>query len=357
MLLTMAAALSLPSGATARTAPPGWLGVTVDGPVTASSTGEWRRMPSAGVESVRSAFRWAVMQPERDGPIDFTITDAIVAAATARGLSVLPVVQQPPAWAAVTPGDRASPPSDPPAVRRIFSALAERYGRTGSFWAERPDLPRLPIRAWQVFNEPSMLVFWSEQPFADRYVATLRAAASGIRRTDPGAKVILAGLTNVSWKDLRKIYRAGGRGLFDAVAVHPYAKQPESVMRVIEKVRGTMDRAGDRRMPIWLTEFSWAGAKGRADSHALFDATPRQQAWRLGEFLRRLTAAREALRVQRAYWYTWQSVEGSREFDYTGLRRIRDGRAVTTPVMSVFTRWARKLQGCRKVAADARRCA
>ena len=39
------------------------------------------------------------------------------------------------------------------AVDAIFRALVGRYGPAGSLWAERPELPRIPIRAWQVFNE------------------------------------------------------------------------------------------------------------------------------------------------------------------------------------------------------------
>ena len=355
--LVLLAALALAArAAAARTVPHGWLGVTVDGPMTAADAQEWDRMPGAGVESARVAFRWALLEPEA-GALDFAPADAVVAAAAARGIGVLPVVQEPPAWASVIPSDPASPPGDPEAVRALFAALVGRYGPAGSFWAERPDLPRLPIRAWQVFNEPNLPMFWSEQPFGDRYVATLRAAAAGIRGADPGAKVILAGLTNFSWKDLRQVYRAGGQGLFDAVAVHPYSKEPVYVMRIIRNVRRTMDRAGDRRMPIWVTEFSWAGAKGLAERHALFDATPRQQAQRLDAFMGLLTAARRELRIQRAYWYTWLSVEGTREFDYAGLRRVRDGRHVAAPVMAVFRRWARRLQGCVKTPGDARRCA
>ena len=351
-------ALALPAQAgAARQVPPGWLGVTVDGPMTAADAPEWDRMPGAGVESARVAFRWALLQPDAGGAFDFAPTDAVVAAAAARGIGVLPVLQEPPAWAAVAPGVPGAPPADPEAVRAVFSALVGRYGPAGSFWAERPDLPRLPIRAWQVFNEPSLPMFWSEQPFAGRYVATLRAAATGIRAADPGAKVILAGLTNFSWKDLGLIYRAGGRGLFDAVAVHPYSKEPVYVMRIIRNVRRAMDRAGDRRTPIWVTEFTWAGAKGLAERHALFDATPRQQAERLDAFMALLTAARRELRIQRAYWYTWLSVEGTREFDYSGLRRVRDGRHVAAPVMAVFRRWARRLEGCVKAPGDARRCA
>ena len=46
-----------------RRVPQGWLGVTADGPFDASDADEWDRMVVAGVESVRTAFYWALLQP------------------------------------------------------------------------------------------------------------------------------------------------------------------------------------------------------------------------------------------------------------------------------------------------------
>jgi hypothetical protein len=96
------------------------------------------------------------LQPSPGGPTDFSATDALVAIAARCGLRVLPVWQSPPAWAAVQPGVFGSPPADCAAVQRIFAGLARRYGAHGSFWRRRPRLARLPIRAWQVFNEPQL---------------------------------------------------------------------------------------------------------------------------------------------------------------------------------------------------------
>ena len=366
-------ALAAPAAAAERRVPQGWLGVTADGPVTATDAGEWNRMVGAGAESVRAAFRWAEVQPYRSfadvpagnaarfrdvggTPTDFAATDAIVAAAAVRGLSVLPVLQHPPGWAAVEPGKSSSPPSDLVAVRAIFGALVERYGPNGSLWAERPELPRMAIRAWQVFNEPNIRLHWSVQPYAKDYVATLRAARRGIKGADRAATVVLAGLTNRSWRALAAIYRAGGRGLFDAAAVHPYTAAPENVMRIIRYARRVMRRNGDARKPLWLTEFTWAAAKGKVDHQTLFRANDRDQAARLDAFMPMLLAARKRLRIERAYWYTWLSAEGAEEFDYAGLRRVRDGARISAPALAVFRRWARRIEGCAKRPGDARRC-
>ena len=355
--ITLLAVLAAPAGAAERRVPHGWLGVTADGPMTAGQAGEWHRMPGAGVETVRTAFRWSELQPT-PGAVDFRASDAIVAAAAQRGIEVLPVVQHVPPWVAVRPGDVLSPPKDPAAVQAFFAALVARYGPSGTLWRERPDLPRLPIRAWQVWNEPNHAGFWSEQPFAASYVETLRAAATGIRGADRGATVVLAGLTNLSWIALRQLYDAGARGLFDAVALHPFTAKPSNVLRLVRLARREMRKHGDARLPVWITEMSWPAAKGKVKSTLKFNLSDADQARLLNRAMKLLSAARAQLRIEHVFWYTWLSSEtGPSEFDWSGLRRLRDGKRVAAPAMKVFRRWARVLQGCRKAGADARRCA
>jgi hypothetical protein len=355
--LLAAGGLAAPAQAAERSVPQGWLGVTADGPMTAGNAGEWNRMPAAGVETVRAAFRWTELQPA-PGMFDFGASDAIVAAAAARGLTVLPVVQHVPPWVALRPDDLLSPPNDPAAVQALFAALVARYGPSGTLWSERPDLPRLPIRAWQVWNEPNHMGFWTEQPFADSYVATLRAAATGVRGADPGATVVLAGLTNQSWIALGQLYDAGAGGLFDAVALHPFTARPKDVLRIVRRARRVMRDHGDASLPVWITEMSWPAAKGKAQSTLKFNFDDADQARLLHRAMRLLSAARGRQRIARVYWYTWLSSErGPSEFDWSGLRRVRGGAHVSTPALHVFRHWARKLEGCRKARRDARRCA
>jgi len=377
LLVALALALlTLPTAAHAaeRRVPQGWLGVTVDGPVNPYKPGEWNRMTRSGVESVRIAVRWFQLQPYAPGavpeterarfrdvggvPTDFTPFDAYVAAAAARGLAVLPVVELAPSWLAIRPMDRASPPADPEAYGRFMAALVGRYGPDGSLWRERPELRKVPIRTWQIWNEPSLGGFWSEQPFAPTFVPLLRSAATAVRAADPGAKLVLAGLPNLSWEDLERLYAAGARGLFDAVAVHPYTRRPRDVVRVIQRARRVMRANGDAAVPIWVTEMSWPAAVGRAPTPTGFEVTDAGQAGRLATALRMLFKARGRLRIERVFWYTWLSrADGPSVFDWSGLRRVRDGRRVGTPALAVFRRAARRLQGCPKAPSDARSCA
>jgi hypothetical protein len=370
-------ALAPAAGAAPRSVPRGWLGVVADGPLVgpgaASFEGEWDRMAADGVESVRTAFYWNEAQPyerasdvppqaggsyrDQGGvPTDFSRSDVVVASAARRRLGVLPVVHRAPGWAAEKAGDLASTPRGTAAYAAFLTALVRRYGSRGTFWSEHPELPRMDIRAWQVWNEPNLTRYWSRQPFARSYVKLLRAADRAIHAADPTAQTVLAGLPNESYRALRQIYGAGGKGTFDVVAIHPYTGRPRNVVRLVELARAEMRRAGDGKRALWVTELSWPAAKGRTRNTAGFETTDAGQADRLRSGLALLAAARVRLRIGRVFWYTWLSVpQGPNSFDYSGLRRLQRSRTVDAPAREAFRREARRLEGCPK-PTDARRC-
>jgi hypothetical protein len=349
--------------AAARSVPPGWLGVVADGPLThpgAAMDGEWDLMASSGAESVRTAFYWPAVQPHAGVPPDLSRFDAVVLAAARRNLPVLPIVSGTPGWAATRAGDETSPPRDAGTYTDFLRTLVARYGPAGSLWAEHPEVARRPVRDWQIWNEPNLTRYWTPPPgqgFARSYVRLLRAAHQALEAADPGSRTILAGLPNESWTALRAIYRRGGRGSFDAVSLHPYTGKPRNVVRLAELAQREMRRAHDGRRPIWITELSWPAAKGKTQTTAGFETTDRGQASRLGKGLRLLARARKRLRIERVYWYTWLSQEGSpNSFAYSGLRRVRGSRTISVPALATFRAAARRLEGCAKAPGDASRC-
>jgi hypothetical protein len=364
VLFALVLVLLLPSGADAahRQVPQGWLGVVVDGPLIepgfAQAGPEWDRLAGSGAESVRAAIYWHNVQPTGPADLDFTAYDTLMLTAAARGLGVLPVLQGTPGWAARNPGDPASPPRDPEDFARFVTALVARYGPNGSLWAQHPEVRRQPIRFWQIWNEPNLTRYWNVAPWAPSYVALLKRANKALKAADPGSKTVLAGLPNESWKAVKSIYSAGARGSFDIVALHPYTGIPKNVVRIVKIVRREMERRGDRKMPVWITELSWPAAQGKTPQHGGFETTEKGQSDRLKEGLPLLADERTRLRIGRVYWYTWLSIEGITDsaFDYSGLRRIRAGQLQSAPALAVFTRLARRLQGCAKQSGDALRC-
>jgi hypothetical protein len=361
LVATLCLLAPAPASAARRLVPAGWLGVVADGPLTApgfAADGEWDRLAGSGAESVRTAFYWRELQPGGASDADFSRTDPVVLAAAKRGLTVLPVLQGTPEWAALHPGEDASPPRDPADFARVLTMLVTRYGPHGSLWSEHPEIRRRPVRDWQIWNEPNLTRYWNVAPWAPTYVALLKAAHAALQAADHGSRTILAGLPNESWLALRAIYKAGAHGAFDVVALHPYTGRPANVIKLVRFARREMRQHGDARMPVWVTELSWPAAVGKTHTTAGFETTDRGQAQRLALGLALLASHRSDLRIGRVYWYTWLSAEGSStsSFDYAGLRRVRAGRLVTAPALAVFQRVARHLEGCRKRAGDAARC-
>lgn len=334
------------------------------GPAGATLEGEVREMARAGIGSARVSFYWARIQPYRtwedvpeagraqfadvDGrPYFFAETDRLMRAAAARRIRVMPVLLWAPIWAQRTAGEFASPPKDPAHYAAFAAVLAERYGPGGDFWSEHPGLPQLPIGDWQLWNEPTMPGFWLDQPFEKHYVALLRAARPALRKVDPRARVVLAGLVYDSPAALRAIYRAGGRAHFDVAAVHPFTRQVSGVGLLIERARRTMGAYGDRRKPLLVTELSWPSAKGRVKFPYGYEMTEKGQAQRAAAALPYLVRRRRELGIERVYWYTWltREVDRSYPFDYAGLRRLEDDRVVAKPALAAFRRTALRLQG------------
>ena len=117
-------------------------------------------------------------------------------------------------------------------------------------------------------------------------------------------------------------------------------------MRIVRFARRIMRNRGDGAKPIWITEMSFPAAQGRIEVGPGIDTNDARQAKKLRNALVRLAAARRQLRIQRVFWYTWLSAESTRGsvFNYSGLRRLRNGRIVSAPAHATFRRMARLLR-------------
>jgi hypothetical protein len=361
--------------------PPRFMGTVADGPLlehpAVDFASQLDTMVTSGVQTMRTVFNWSGAQPyrtfaevpedqrdrfrdENGVPTDYSFIDAIVTSAAERRIAVLPVVMIAPFWAARHPGRLNSPPTDPQEYAAFASALVRRYGPDGAFWTEHPELPKQPIRYWQIWNEPSFKVFWSDQPFADDYVELLRAARIAIKGTDQGAHIVLAGLPNKSWTALEKIYDAGGRRLFDIAAFHPFTAKVDGVKTILKRDRRVMREHHDSRKPLWVTELSWTAAKGKTSVNYGNEETERGQAKKLTDSYRMLARLRGKMHIRRVYWYTWLTHDRQKDypFDWAGLSKVMpDGAVKAKPALAAYKRTALALQQCRTKRDRADRCA
>jgi hypothetical protein len=365
-LLAGSLAAAPAAGAAERKVPFGFLGTMADGRLVeprAPVARETGAMVRTGVERLRLAVYWDEAQPDAAAAPDFHRAERVIGAAARRGLPVLVTIVRAPAWARKDPGRDWSPPVDPAAYGRFAGAVATRFGSRGTFWAEHPEIPRVPVADYQIWNEPAGFeagrpsAFWDDpdEHYAARYVAMLRAARAEILAADPAATIILAGLFGRAWTTLPEILRAGGGGLFDQMAMQIFTREPRDLVRAVRLTRKAMLAEGATPVPVVLSEVSWTASKGRLRGRRTegYEVTRKQQALRLADAFVRLAAKREELQIAGVFWYTWLSRHASEDyrFDYAGLRRLTpEGRVVGTPAQAAYRRVAQRLEGCAKRA-------
>jgi Beta-galactosidase len=350
-LLAASLVPAAPGAAAARTTPRGFFGVMVNGVLdvpTVDLAAESANMRRTGVESERFEIAWDLVEPAR-GQFDWRAIDRKVAAAARNRIDILGLVVRTPAWAAATSGQPFSPPRDPLTYAAFMRTLIARYGPRGSFWAANRTLPRHPIRHWQIWNEPNIAInFVGVRSWPATYARLLRAAYRAVHGADRGATVVMAGLANFSWRDLSRAYRAGVKGSFDVAAVHPFSGRPSNSVKITRLNRDVMNRNGDRRTPIWLTELTWSSAKGRKTPLTQnWEVTESGQAQRLRQAYTLYVRARRSLHLGRIFWYTWATVDRNSQnsFDYSGLRTVLpSGRFADKPALAAFRAMARRYE-------------
>jgi hypothetical protein len=388
LLLALAALLVLiaatPSHAAKRKVPFGFFGTVLAPEMTsprqvsdAALEQQMALMATSGVESLRVTVPWDSLEPTARA-YSLARLERIVGAAARHRITTLLNVTATPRWISTRPDSPEYwrlPPRDPNAFADLMRQLVLRYGPAGSFWAQNPTVPRVPIRQWQIWNEQTAPWHWQRRPWAPSYTRLLKAAYRAIHGADRGAKVVAGSLVAsradyAPWDAARDLYRAGAKRFFDVIAVHPFTNNNRSVrltvdqtLEIVRRVRAHMRRRGDGRKPIILTELTWPASVGKVPRRALLglETTSRGQVARLKAAYRRLARDRRKLRITQAYWYTWATQydrDGAlsvMSFRYAGLTRMRSGVFSPMPVLRTYARLAARYEGCRK-SSDARRC-
>jgi polysaccharide biosynthesis protein PslG len=236
-------------------------------------------MHDAGFRWVKQYFSWQDVEGAGRGQFDWTHTDRIVDQVQKAGLRLLVRISANP--------DRPFWGGNPPDSTKDFAAyagaLAARYkGR---------------IQAYQVWNEPNLAREWgNKRPDPAGYVGMLKATYTAIKKNDPAAVVITAGMApttrddDVAMPDMKfyqGIYDAmkgNSKGYFDMLGAHGtgWAVGPEAdpqmvadtdklhnndpsapellrvyAFRHIEDIRDLMVRNGDEKKRIVILEFGW----------------------------------------------------------------------------------------------------
>jgi hypothetical protein len=210
----------------------------------------------------------------RNGPAE---SEKALLVAARKGVHFVPTLAVPDIGHGKTmPADEAAKQ-----MRDVARQNVQRYGPGGTFWAEHPEVIPLPIRYWEIWNEPNIEFLTPPEGMlrTEFYARLLKAASEEIRRLDPGAKIVAfntAGgcpyggrgvppdgmwekLKYIGWrKFIGEVAAAVGPKAFDIVGTHPYTKpaSPETggVAAGVKMLREAAAKHGFADKPIWFTE-------------------------------------------------------------------------------------------------------
>ena len=306
-------------------APRGFLGIS---PQTMLSQEELDQMTQARITTMRLPLYWSSV--ERRNPAfaerDWSVFDTQVEDAARAGIEVFPFIWATPRWVARHP---EAEPVATATARRSWSAFlrasARRYGPGGTFGRKRPELPRLPIRRWQIWNEPNIITF-SRDPDPERYALLVKTSARALHRVNPGAEIILAGVfggvdhapPNVLPVDfVAEVYEQPQMERYiDGIALHPYLSHAREIEPIAQGLREVLRSNGVGETPFWVTEMGWGSDGGESR----WERGWRGQARELNRAMGMLVRRRRSWRVAGVYWFTWRDLSPACLFcDSAGL--------------------------------------
>ena len=76
------------------------------------------------------------------------------------------------------------------------------------------DAKPLPIRSWQIWNEPNLPKYFAPHPSPREYARLLQISHDAIKSRDPWARIVLAGMPGhgdmEAWDFLDRLYSVAG---------------------------------------------------------------------------------------------------------------------------------------------------
>jgi hypothetical protein len=313
-------------------------------PQATPSQEQFQRLKLGGVQSVRIPIIWGALQPNRGEALDWTGIDALVENAATAGLRVLPFLSGAPSWAipqakVVESGNVVRSPAHLPVSgiaasgwSNLLRGAVARYGPNGTLWAENPQIPKMPIREWQIWNEQNF-VYFVARPNPVEYGKLVKLSSAAIKAADPGAKVVLGGMfarpkngiggpskakgkrNYYATRFLELMYERtpGIKGQFDQVGLHPYSYYFQQLPGTIEELREVMAENHDAGKGLWITEIGWS-SKTRAEEDDGFAKGPKGQVTQLNGAFNLFVHKQAKWKLKQIYWFSVDDQEGSCNF-------------------------------------------
>lgn len=306
---------------------------------------------------VREQFRWSESEPI-DRQFDWTRADADIAAASRAGIEIQAVLNGAPGWA-LKPGTPRglidTLPTSLDDYAEWVREFAARYGTKGSFWRDNPTLRPMPIRVWQIWNEPNVAWVWTGGvPNPARYADLLKRSRNAIRSVDPSARIVAAGVAAAGGGNLvaapedflKKTWRALGSNtatLRYDWDVHAYSTTAVEALKILPHVRRLMDANGCAGCWIRVGEWGWSsGAKRTGNFDFSCAGSEREQATMTEQYLRGTLPNAARYRLLSMTWYSWS--DNHKEIGYCFKRQgLVTEVEHSKPVLAVFRKYANSI--------------
>jgi hypothetical protein len=242
--------------------------------------GDMASLKRAGVSVLRIAFGWDGIETGKGNFRWGFWDDYVRIAVKENGITLIPYVCYTPTWNST--GDTSNywnhTPKDYDEFGVFVEALVTRY--------------RGSIKTWELWNEPDIREFWSGN--AADLARLTKIGVQAVRKADPGAKVVLAGLAGHTDFTLSLFRDYGISPYVDVVNCHSYFEtwngDPlEAVVPYVNTLSEIIARYG-KGQSLWMAEVGYSTLRGPdgkvSDSyHAAYgyEHTPAYQAvalWR-----------------------------------------------------------------------------
>ena len=252
-----------------------------------STTRLWNTYGYNSTKRVYEGISWKNINTAA-GVYDWTLFDAVLAKLKAHGVTdLLYTFGYTPAWAGGGANSDQAPSSNQ-YLSSFATAVARRAVGDG-----------LPIRNWEVWNEPNNGVgTWTGTNA--QMVAMAQTIYGAVKAVDPGYVILTPSPQGNSTSWMSGYLASGGGAYADVLAFHGYTSSaPETIATLIDSYKKVFATYGQSGKPIWDTE-----------AMDLTTSDPTAQA----RFLAIYYLLHQVKGVVRLYWYAYDGDQGQEWF-------------------------------------------
>ena len=292
-------------------------------PQTALGQADYDGMNELKTDVIRIGFSWPGIQPNagtctaQGGACNWNFTDAQVGANAANGIETVATLFGSPPFVA---NDVNEPPtSNVAAWEEFIRAAVGRYGPNGTYWngpyqaVFGAGAPVIPVETWLLWNEQSSFQFFKPKPNVKKYAQIAGPGSDAIRDVHKKANVLTGGMfPDTGPKGIKieeyveDLYKQKGidKKTFDAVSIHPYAENGKELDKQVKSLRKTLDKKGDKKDAIWLTEMGYAS--GGPKSQPVVKNGEKGQADAITDAFKTINKKDKKYDIEGVIYFTWQ---------------------------------------------------